>query len=51
VPPDDPSYQPARAAYQHGQHVDPEPTDQLVLIEFDPRRPPGPARRSYGVKR
>jgi F420H(2)-dependent quinone reductase len=45
VPPDDPSYQPAWHAYQHGQHVNPEPTDQLLLIDFDPRRPARPARR------
>jgi deazaflavin-dependent oxidoreductase (nitroreductase family) len=45
VPPDDPSYPSAWAAYQHGQHVQREPTDQLVLIDFDPGRPPVSARR------
>jgi F420H(2)-dependent quinone reductase len=45
VPPDDPAYQPACQAYEHGQHVRRQPTDQLVLIDFDGRRPATSARR------
>jgi hypothetical protein len=45
VPPNDPSYQPAWQAYERGQHVQREPTDQLVLIDFDTRRPVASAGR------
>jgi hypothetical protein len=33
VPPDDSSYEPAWQAYDQGQHVQREPTDQLLLID------------------
>lgn len=35
--PDDPSYRPAWHAYEQGQHIEREPDDQLLLIDFDPR--------------
>jgi hypothetical protein len=35
VTPDDPAFEPAWRAYEEGQHVEREPTDQLLLIDFD----------------
>jgi hypothetical protein len=37
VPPGDPLHGPAWDAYDQGQHVQREPTDQLLLIDFNTR--------------
>jgi hypothetical protein len=36
VSPDDPAYLPARAAYIRRHHIEPQPTDRMVVIETTP---------------